>query len=666
MAIPQAFIDDLIARVDIGEFIEHMGVKLKKSGNTSKASCPFPDHDDKTPSFNVIHDKNFCYCHGCGGGGDVIKFAEKHSGVTFPEAVEMVANFAGVTVPKEEKSTSNRDEALGSALNKAASVYRNNLASNANPTMNTMLKDRKISVESVQKFGLGTAKADWNQIKNMLGGTERKKLLADSGLCIYQEAENGEKEKFYDRFRNGIVFPIRDFKGQVVTFAIRHPEGRSPKYLNGPDTTLFKKSQTLYGLYEAQQIERRPKSLIVSEGYFDVIKSSQYGFNNAVAPMGTSLTETHIQKLIRSTNEVIFAFDGDKAGKKAATRALFTLLPYVDDHHTFKFMFLPDGQDPDSFLDQFGAQAYQKLLDNAEPFSKYIFTTLFEGKNPQNREDVASLASEFSGILNQMPASHLKGDLAKRFEQLTGMPLEQSLSIKVLTKDMSPAQLMDLTNQVRSVVANTGNISPASVQVSISADHYQSESSLKRFVNQQSIISQSLPVDATVEQKVELLNKAMEQVVINSNLKVQDESGIPIIQILTDAFKDVENQPDSEKRLKMMCISQLRQVLANHDMASLVKLISTEMERINKLGNNIMREVPERSGPVRDSLRNFVQCVRENTKYLDALGRFAPNKAYAHSYNQAVIKMKSEIDSLAKSLPSQKAQQSQKISQPMM
>lgn len=653
MPIPDSFIEDLRTQVNIGKFIQSQGVNLKRAGTSSKANCPFPDHDDKSPSFNVIHEKNFCYCHGCGGGGDVIKFAMKFSGLSFPDAVEKVAHFAGMEVPNSDTADKNDvSKAIYATLKHAQGIYQNNLAKNENPNMSQLLLQRKLTTDSVNRFGLGVAKDDWNQVKINLGGNDRKNLLIQSGLAVYQAAQDGQREKFYDRFRDGIIFPIRDTNGQVATFAIRHADGRSPKYINGPETNVFKKSRILYGMYEALENNKRPESINVVEGYFDVIKCAQHGFNNAVAPMGTAITDTHIQKLIRSTNNITFCFDGDNAGRKAAKRTLHTLLSYVDDSHTYKFCLLPEGYDPDSLLDEKGAPALQQYLDDAQPLSAFIFSTALEGKDISIREDAAKLASEFSGLLNQMPESHLKADLAKRFELHTGIPLKQSLNIKVSTKEMNPSEIMGLSNDVRKVVAQRGGVNPDSVQVHISADHYQPETALNRFVNQQSIISQSLPVTATLTDKVNLLNKAMEQVVINSNLSIKDESGIPIVQILTDAFKNPDECSPSELRLKQICIGQLRNILVNNDMSNLIHIITTEVSRINRLGTHLCSKHPDKKSTVIDSLQRFCGCVRDNTKYLDALGRFSPSEAYGEAYLQAMNKLKKEVQDLSANIPS--------------
>ncbi|WP_286241182.1 DNA primase [Neptuniibacter halophilus] len=652
MAIPDSFIDDLKSRVDIAEFIAASGVELKRAGKSSKALCPMPGHDEKTPSFNVIHDKQFCYCHGCGGGGDVFQFAMATQGITFPEAIEVVAAHAGIEVPSSSSAEKNDwGDVLRKALDNAQSIYRSNLSQGENPEMIQQLKKRQLTPETAAMFGLGIAKDDWAQIKNMLGGHKRLQILTQSGLCFFQEASGENREKFYDRFRDGITIPIKDKSGNLVSFAIRHAEGKSPKYINGIETQIFKKNQILFGLDQVLAESSRPKSIVVVEGYFDVMKMHQHNLRNATAPMGTAITDRQIEQLLRVTNEVTFCFDGDAAGLKAAKSAMFTLLPYIDDHHTFKFCFLPEGHDPDSLLNKEGPESLQRYLDNATPFSQFIFQTMLEGRDLSIQEQVAGMANEFAGLLNQMPESHLKAGIANRFEKHTGMSLVQSLNIKISTKDMSPSQIVNLSNDVRATVAKSSGLAKNAIQVQISADHYRVENSLARFINQSSIIKQSLPVDASREDKVNLLNQAMEQVIINSNLSFKDESGIPVVQILMDAFKDTSQASDAEKRLKQMCVTQLRQILAGHDMSNLVRLISTEVTRIRSLGKHIRHHHPELASSIGDSLNRFQRAVSDNLKFMDALGRFAPNEVYGNAYFNAMQDMKKEVRELQAAFP---------------
>lgn len=650
--IPDSFIEDLKRSVPIGEFIESTGVKLKRAGATSEALCPFPGHKEKTPSFNVIHNKNFCYCHGCKTGGDVFDYLKHTTNLSFRERIETVARFAGMELPTNTREVENgKTQALQSTLNHVLNIYQGNLEKNKNPPVTQLLKSRNINADSIKRFMLGVAKDDWTQIRNALGGKERLKLLTESGVCIYIEENGAQKEKFYDRFRNGLIFPIRDLSGQVVSFAIRHLEGRAPKYINGPETSLFKKKRTLFGLYEALRHNSRPDSLVVVEGYMDVIKMSQHGFHNGVAPMGSSLTDPQIQNLFRKTNEVTFCFDGDKAGYQAAKKSLFSVLGYVDDSHTYKFSLLPQGYDPDLFLDEFGASEFSKQLESASPLSEFVFTVLMEDKDLSIRENVAKLAEEFSGLLNEMPDSHLKLDLVKRFEDKTGIPLRQSLKVKVATKDMPPSQILALSNNVREFIANRGGVSATNIKVDITADHYKPDTQFSHFINQKSVISHSLPMNASCEEKIKLLNQAMEQVVLNSNLSFKDDCGIPVVQILTDAYKNVAGASDSEKRLQMMCVAQLKRVLADHNMSDLVDIVSTEVNRILRLSDHIIKKHPDQAANLPKTLKRFTNCVQDNIKYLDALGRFAPSEAYGEAYSTSVNALKVEIRNLSSKFP---------------
>jgi DNA primase len=644
----EEFLSDLQSRVPIGEYISSFNVELKSAGANSKARCPLPDHDDKTPSFNVIHAKDFCYCHGCGGGGNVFAFTQQMTNASFIDAVKAVADYAGVELPRNgnDRQPDRVKQAISKKLFRASQIYQANLSNKTNQSINDLIAKRNIRSSSISKYGIGAAKNDWNQIKNILGGLESKTLLTSSGLTFYSAASDTIKEKFYDRFRDGIIFPIKDLNGEVVSFAIRHKDGVTPKYMNGAETEVFKKSEVLYGLYEATQNKNHSKGLTVVEGYIDVIKMDQYGFHNTVATMGTSLTDKHIQLLLRKTNNLTFCFDGDKAGLKAAKRTMISVLPYVDDHHTFKFSLLEKGQDPDSLLESKGAEEMAYHLDKAELLSTFVFRVFWEGKDINSRESVASAANEFCGLLEQMTESNFKRDLAKQFELKTGLPLKQSLTISVSGKDLLPGKVMEISKDIRNLVANSSGAFSSEVDIKISSDNYKPTSSMDQNWSKISYLPSNIPSSSTLPEKMNFLNKAMENVLVNSNLKYKDDSGIAINQLLMDSFRNAPLN-ETESRLKQLSQYQLKMVLEKHDFINMINLLSTEANKITKLAMHICQTHPAQAAEVKNKISQLSGYVNSNLKYLDALGRFSPNQTYGENYNKSLIIFKNELRSQA-------------------
>ncbi len=348
--IPQSFIDDLLNRSDIVEVVGSR-IQLKKAGKNYTARCPF--HNEKTPSFSVSPDKQFYYCFGCGAGGNALGFIMDHDHLDFPQAVEELARRAGLEVPREDSGRGHKprqpvDSPLYPLLAAAADFYRQALKSHpARKAAVDYLKGRGLSGVIARDFGLGFAPPGWDNLLKHLGGDAlQQKALIDAGLLI----ENAESGKRYDRFRDRVMFPIRDSRGRVIAFGGRVLGDDKPKYLNSPETPVFHKGQELYGLYEARQANRDLDEIIVVEGYMDVIALAQQGLRNAVATLGTATSEEHLKRLFRLVPSVLFCFDGDSAGRKAAWRALEATLPNLQDGRRARFLFLPEGEDPDSLV----------------------------------------------------------------------------------------------------------------------------------------------------------------------------------------------------------------------------------------------------------------------------------------------------------------------------
>ncbi|PCK07084.1 MAG: DNA primase [Alteromonadaceae bacterium] len=375
--IPQDFIDDLLNRIDIVGVVDHR-VKLKKAGKNYSACCPF--HDEKTPSFTVSPDKQFYYCFGCGATGNALGFLMEYERQSFVDAIEQLARSAGMEIPKERQPGDDKRhqqrKQLHRILDQASQYFQIQLKRHpAKKQAIGYLKNRGLSGQIAKNYGLGYAPPGWDNLLLNLGSNEQNhNLLIESGLVIDKKEEN----KRYDRFRHRIMFPIHDIRGRVIAFGGRVLGDDKPKYLNSPETPVFHKARELYGLYEANKHNKKLDHILVVEGYMDVIALAQFGITNAVATLGTACNEDHLSLAFRYTRQVVFCFDGDKAGRNAAKRALVSSLSSMDDGRQVKFLFLPDGQDPDSLIRQFGAERFQSLVSHATALEEYVFEVAAE------------------------------------------------------------------------------------------------------------------------------------------------------------------------------------------------------------------------------------------------------------------------------------------------
>jgi DNA primase len=420
--IPQGFIDDLLNRTDIVEVVGAR-VQLKKAGKNYTARCPF--HNEKTPSFSVSPDKQFYYCFGCGAGGNALGFIMDHDNLDFPQAVEDLAKRAGMDVPREEGGRSNRprqptDSPLYALLTAASDYYRHALKQH--PTRKAAveyLKGRGLTGEIARDFALGFAPPGWdNLLKHMGGDSLQQKHMIDAGLLI----ENAETGKRYDRFRDRVMFPIRDSRGRIIAFGGRVLGDDKPKYLNSPETPVFHKGQELYGLFEARKHNRNLDEIMVVEGYMDVIALAQQGLRNAVATLGTATSEEHIKRLFRLVPSILFCFDGDQAGRKAAWRALEATLPSLEDGRRARFLFLPEGEDPDSLVRKEGTDAFRaRITQHAQPLADYFFQQLTQEADPASLEGKAHLATLAAPLIERIPGANLKVLMRQRLAEITGL-----------------------------------------------------------------------------------------------------------------------------------------------------------------------------------------------------------------------------------------------------
>jgi DNA primase len=404
--IPDSFIEELLARSDIVELIERR-VPLKRSGSEFQACCPF--HDEKTPSFTVSPKKQFYHCFGCGAHGSVIGFLMQYEGLEFRDAVDELARSAGLEVPTTGIQRPKTEPGLYDILQSSAKFYVDELRKN--PEAVEYLKGRGLSGEICRDFEIGYAPAGWHTLINELGtDPKRLELLKQAGML--SEGDRGA----YDKFRNRIIFPIHDRRGRVIAFGGRALTDDGPKYLNSPETTLYHKGRELYGLYLARQRSGRLDNIIVVEGYMDVVALAQFGFKNVVATSGTATTVEQVELLFRAADTLVFCFDGDKAGRKAAWRALENTLPKLKDGLQARFLFLPDGEDPDSMVRKHGETVFAQQIEEASPLSEFFFDHFTVGIDMGSLDGRAKFVEQAQPYLQTLPEGGFRDMMISQLE----------------------------------------------------------------------------------------------------------------------------------------------------------------------------------------------------------------------------------------------------------
>ena len=404
--IPRVFINDLLARTDIVDLIDAR-VKLKKQGKNFHACCPF--HNEKTPSFTVNGEKQFYHCFGCGAHGNAIDFLMNFDRLEFVESIEELATSHGLDVPYEAGSGPSQMErhqrqSLYQLMENLNGFYQQGLQQSSAQPARDYLDRRGLSAEIINHFAIGYAPAGWDNVLKRFGKqSEDRESLMEAGMLV-----SNDKGRTYDRFRDRVMFPIRDKRGRVIGFGGRVLGNDTPKYLNSPETPIFHKGRQLYGLYEAVKNHPEPARLLVVEGYMDVVALAQYGIDYAVASLGTSTTAEHIQLLFRSTDTVICCYDGDRAGREAAWRALETALPYMNDGRQLRFMFLPDGEDPDTLVRKEGKVAFEARMEQAMPLSSFLFDSLLPQVDLSSRDGKARLSTLALPLITQIPGETLR------------------------------------------------------------------------------------------------------------------------------------------------------------------------------------------------------------------------------------------------------------------
>ncbi len=420
--IPQSFIDDLTARADIVELIGSR-VPLKKAGREYRACCPF--HNEKTPSFWVSPVKQFYHCFGCGAHGTALGFLMEYDKLSFPEAIEELAGRLGLDVPRDASSqpdTSGSTAPLYDMNLKVAKYFASVLPNDARAR--EYAKKRGLTRETVEKFMIGFATNSWNEVLKRFGTTEAdKRALLECGLIIERERTDSRAlERHYDRFRDRLMFPIRDSRGRVLAFGGRIVDQGEPKYLNSPETMLFHKGRELYGMYEVRQSRAALKRLLVVEGYMDVARLHQAGVTYAVATLGTATTPEHLRRIFKLVNEVVFCFDGDKAGRAAAWRALSNALPEARDGRQIRFLFLPEGHDPDSLVGEEGRERFENRLDGALPLSEYLATALAEQADLSHADGRAQFAELARPLVTKVAPGVYRDLLIDRLSESIKLP----------------------------------------------------------------------------------------------------------------------------------------------------------------------------------------------------------------------------------------------------
>lgn len=447
--IPQSFIDDLLHRTDILEVVDKR-VPLKKSGKNYQACCPF--HNEKTPSFSVQPERQFYYCFGCGAGGNAIGFVMNFDHLDFPQAVETLARDAGVEVPREESKAETRRQSehakLLDVLEQASKFYQFQLRHHAERKRPIeYLKTRGVSGEIARDFAIGYAPPGWDKLIEAIGvDAQQQKNLLKAGMVIERNKPEGEEVRkdndkrspYYDRFRDRIMFPIRDSRGRTIAFGGRVLGDDKPKYLNSPETPVFHKGAELYGLYESKKFGDKFSRLLLVEGYMDVIALAQMGIRNAVATLGTATSDRHLTRMFRAVSEVVFCFDGDAAGLNAAWRALETSLPLMEDGRRVRFLFLPEGDDPDTHVRKVGKDKFLEKVEQAVPLEQFFFDKLSEDLDIDSIEGKARLSNLAKPLIRQLPKGVYGQLMLDRLSDTLGVSSESLDQLMATAPD--PAQ----------------------------------------------------------------------------------------------------------------------------------------------------------------------------------------------------------------------------------
>ena len=465
--IPTSFIDNLLSRVDIVDVVDRR-VPLTRKGKEFQACCPF--HDEKTPSFTVSPSKQFYHCFGCGAHGTAIGFLMNYANLGFVESVEELAEGVGLEVPREQSARGGgqpkeNPSQLLDIIDEANNWFQQQLRThNEGKQAISYLKTRGLDGRVCAQFGVGYAPEQWDGLSKALGTTsQRGEQLDKAGLVSKKDRSVGNTPEYYDRFRGRVIFPIEDHRGRVVAFGGRIIGQGEPKYLNSPETPLFHKGAELYGLHRARRAIGLQNRSVVVEGYMDVVSLAQFGVDNAVATLGTATTRTHLQRLFRLAPEVVFCFDGDRAGRDAAWKALQVSLPELQDGRQLGFLFLPDGEDPDTVVRTEGGEAFQSRVEESMPLDQFLFDRLLTDIDLSRIDGKARLVSLAQPLINQLPEGALRQMMLARLSSLTGLadnqfnvqpPVPQRLARHRQGSPLEPGQLSPMAFAICLLIQN--------------------------------------------------------------------------------------------------------------------------------------------------------------------------------------------------------------------
>jgi DNA primase len=530
--IPQNFIDDLIARSDIVEVI-NARVPLKRKGKEYTACCPF--HNEKTPSFTVSENKQFYYCFGCHAKGNVIGFLMDYEHLSYIDAIESLAADQHMDIPHENETGNPQNkqdkQPLYDILKLASELYQQQLKTSDRAV--DYLKQRGLTGEIAKQFKIGYAPDGWDFLLSHLGKSAESQLaLGKTGMVV-----TNDNNKTYDRFRDRIMFPITDQRGRVIGFGGRILDQGEPKYLNSPENAVFHKGMELYGLYETKQALRKIDRILVVEGYMDVVALAQHGINYAVASLGTATTTEQIQKTFRTTHEIIFCYDGDNAGKKAAWRALENALTVIRDGMVAKFLFLPEKEDPDTMVRKEGKDAFEQRIKHAMPLSDFLFNTLTAASDITTREGKAQLASKANSLIQRMHNSLFKDLLVEELSSLVGLS-QQQLEEKIDSKPEEKKSPVKTVKPVRGqqILLNKTRIAIALlVQNPALASHYKIPESFKMAANK------GLPLLYTLQQTIESNPEISPAALLERFRNTEHENALNTLSMLQTPETENEN-----------------------------------------------------------------------------------------------------------------------------
>ena len=515
--IPQTFIDELIARADIVEIIG-LRVPLKKAGREYRACCPF--HNEKTPSFWVSPDKQFYHCFGCGAHGTVLKFLMEHDRMAFPEAVEDLAERLGLEVPREAGSTPSNtkraEEPLYDLMGRVAKFFSESLERDARAR--AYVERRGLEPATLEQFSIGYAPNSWNEVLRRFGtGETERRALFDLGLIIERDrGQIRDGDRHYDRFRDRIMFPIRDVRGRVIAFGGRILDQGEPKYLNSPETALFHKGRELYALFETRRTRSNLKRLWIVEGYMDAVRLHQAGVNYAVATLGTATTPEHFKRIFRLVSEVVFAFDGDRAGRAAAWRALQHALPEAREGREIRFLFLPEGHDPDSLVGEEGREAFEKRLDSTLPLSEYLVSELQSQADLSHADGRARFAELARPLLVRLVEGVYRELVLKRIAESLGIARERLEELM----DLAPAPSARPAGDSNSGSSTTGSYATAQSRTRMSGGR----GSLVRQAMVRLVRFPALAQQVTLEER--------------GALEACKEAGVDLLRLLLDDLRE--------------------------------------------------------------------------------------------------------------------------------